>query len=71
MLAVSNRGMATLAVIEAIETDSKDKPKTDVVLLKTIVFSNPIDDMEDALEVELQAKIDEREVSEHAETALP
>lgn len=56
-------GMPALAAIEAIPTDSKDKPKDEMVLVKATVFSNPITEMEDALEQELQVKIDEREVS--------
>lgn len=55
--------MPALAAIEAIPTDPKDKPKEEVVLVKATVFSNPITEMEDALEQELQVKIDEREVS--------
>ena len=55
--------MAALAAIEAVPTDSKDKPTEDVVLLKATVFSNPIDEMEEALERDLRAKIDAREVS--------
>ena len=55
--------MATLAAIEAVPTDSKDKPTEDIVLVKATVFSNPIDEMEDALELELQEKIEEREAS--------
>ncbi|CAM9510410.1 unnamed protein product [Ascophyllum nodosum] len=54
-------GMAALAAIEAVPTDSKDKPTEDVVLLKATVFSNPIDEMEEALERDLRAKIDARE----------
>lgn len=54
--------MPALAAIEAIPTDSKDKPREEVVLVKATVFSNPITEMEDALEQELQVKIDEREV---------
>lgn len=60
---VHNSGMPALAAIEAIPTDPKDKPKEEVVLVKATVFSNPITEMEDALEQELQVKIDEREVS--------
>lgn len=55
--------MATLAAIEAVPTDSKDKPSEEIVLVKAMVFTNPIDEMEDALELELQEKIEEREVS--------
>lgn len=56
-------GMPALAAIEAVPTDSKDKPREDIVLVKATVFSNPVTEMEDALEQELQAKIDAREVS--------
>ena len=55
--------MSTLAAIEAVPTDSKDRPTEDVVLLKATVFSNPIDEMEDALERDLKAKIAAREVA--------
>lgn len=58
--------MPALAAIEAIPTDSKDKPREEVVLVKATVFSNPITEMEDALEQELQVKINEREVSRAA-----
>lgn len=54
--------MPALAAIEAVPTDSKEKPTEDIVLVKATVFSNPIDEMEDLLEQELQVKIDEREV---------
>lgn len=55
--------MPALAAIEAVPTDSKDKPKEEVVLVKATVFSNPITEMEDALEEELKVKIEEREAS--------
>lgn len=55
--------MPALAAIEAVPTDPKDKPREEIVLVKATVFSNPITEMEDALEQELQVKIDEREVS--------
>ena len=55
-------GLPALAAIEAVPTDSKDKPSEDIVLVKATVFSNPVDEMEDELEKELQIKIDEREV---------
>lgn len=55
--------MPALAAIEAVPTDSKDKPQEEIVLVKATVFTNPITEMEDALEQELQVKIDEREVS--------
>ncbi|CAN0275213.1 unnamed protein product [Pylaiella littoralis] len=54
-------GMPALAAIEAVPTDSKDKPQEEIVLVKATVFTNPITEMEDALEQELQVKIDERE----------
>ncbi|CAM9888576.1 unnamed protein product [Ectocarpus fasciculatus] len=57
-------GMPALAAIEAVPTDSKDKPREEIVLVKATVFSNPVTEMEDALEQELQAKIDEREAKE-------
>ena len=66
-----NSGMPALAAIEAIPTDAKDKPKDEVVLVKATVFSNPITEMEDALEQELQVKIDEREVSDAGGVAGP
>lgn len=55
--------MPALAAIEAVPTDSKDKPREEIVLVKATVFTNPIAEMEDALEQELQVKIDAREVS--------
>ncbi|CAN0221732.1 unnamed protein product [Scytosiphon promiscuus] len=57
-------GMPALAAIEGVPTDSKDKPREEIVLVKATVFSNPITEMEDALEQELQVKIDEREAKE-------
>lgn len=62
-MSLVTRGMPALSAIEAISTDPKDKPSEDIVLVKATVFSNPIDEMEDALEQELQIKIDEREAS--------
>ena len=64
-------GLPTLAAIEAVPTDSKDKPSEDIVLVKATVFSNPIDEMEDELEKELQVKIDEREVRQLLATTQP
>lgn len=62
-------GLPALAAIEAVPTDSKDKPSEDIVLVKATVFSNPVDEMEDELEKELQIKIDEREVGAAAATS--
>ncbi|CAM9187425.1 unnamed protein product, partial [Hapterophycus canaliculatus] len=38
-------GMPALAAIEAVPTDSKDKPREEIVLVKATVFSNPITEM--------------------------
>jgi peptidyl-prolyl cis-trans isomerase-like protein 2 len=54
-------GLATLDLIEAVETDPKDVPREEVIIRKATVFQSPIAEMEDALERELLAKIEARE----------
>ncbi|KAI7697330.1 hypothetical protein SSS_04203 [Sarcoptes scabiei] len=55
-------GLDVLSKIESIETDEKDKPKEDVIILKTVVFVDPYKEAEKMIEEE-RAKDDERHTS--------
>jgi len=56
-------GIETLSAMEAIPTDEKDRPQSDIVVEDTIVFVNPYDEVDAQLKVERERK-DKREAEE-------
>lgn len=53
-------GMQTLNTIEQTKTDKDDRPITDIKILKTIVFTNPIDEADQILFDQIKAAINTR-----------
>ena len=52
-------GMDTLTAIERVETDSNDKPKSTVKILKTTVFLDPYEELDKEVEIKDSAKVEE------------
>ncbi|CAF1231425.1 unnamed protein product [Rotaria sp. Silwood1] len=56
-------GIETLSAMEAIPTDDKDRPQTDILIEDTIVFVNPYDEVDAELKAERERQ-DKREAEE-------
>ncbi|KRY01435.1 Peptidyl-prolyl cis-trans isomerase 4, partial [Trichinella pseudospiralis] len=52
-------GLETLDIIEAVETDNKDRPVEDIIILDTIVFVNPFEKAEELLKLERKAALEQ------------
>ncbi|CAF3115819.1 unnamed protein product [Rotaria socialis] len=60
-------GIETLSAMEAIPTDNKDRPQSDIVIEDTIVFVNPYDEVDAELKAERERQ-EKREVEEEKAT---
>ncbi|CAF0831224.1 unnamed protein product [Adineta steineri] len=56
-------GIDTLSTMEAIPTDAKDRPQSDIIIEDTIVFVNPYDEVDAQLKSERERQ-DKREAEE-------
>lgn len=54
-------GLETLDNIEAVETDSKDRPIEDIRLMSTVIFVDPFEEVDEELRAEREAKQEEEE----------
>ncbi|KRY79549.1 Peptidyl-prolyl cis-trans isomerase 4, partial [Trichinella pseudospiralis] len=52
-------GLETLDIIEAVETDNKDRPVEDIIILDTVVFVNPFEKAEELLKLERKAALEQ------------
>lgn len=55
-------GLDILSVIEAVETDGKDKPQEEIKILGTTVFVNPFQEIDEELNKERQEELDKIEL---------
>lgn len=57
-------GLKTLDLMEAVEVDKKDKPKTDIILEDCIVFTDPYEEADEQLKKERAEEIERQKVEE-------
>lgn len=56
--------MDTISAMEKIETDNKDRPLEDILILNTEVFLNPFEEVDAAIKAEREAQIEKPELNE-------
>ncbi|XP_065211113.1 RING-type E3 ubiquitin-protein ligase PPIL2 [Planococcus citri] len=63
-------GMDTLNMIEQVEVDNKDRPIEDIIILKTQVFVDPYQEVDDQLAADRAAEIEKQTAEENKKTGV-
>lgn len=63
-------GLETLDNMEAVETDSKDRPIEDIRLMSTVIFVDPFEEVDEQLKAEREAKREEEEKEREKKEAV-